>query len=143
MSMIHQVRDSITSIAFTLGYMAALLVLSTIPDTQGAEIIWQQFAIVPVGIQNLAHAPAYGILALFWANTLRNFHLDRLQAAMPAVFIAAIYGGAMELIQAFVPGRHPSALDCFFNIGGALIFVSCYLWGPFSTFSSQTEGPIQ
>ncbi len=108
----------------TIGYMAILLILSAIPDTSLPE---NQFMLLSPTVQNLAHVPAYGVLALLWGFSLRNFGVPPLRAVLAAMTITFMYGVAIELVQAFVPGRYPSIQDCFLNASGILMSTACYL----------------
>ncbi len=107
----------------TIGYMAILLILSAIPDTSSPE---NQFMLLSPTVQNLAHIPAYGLLALLWGFSLRNFGVPPLRAVLAAMTITFMYGVVMELLQALVPGRYPSIQDCILNIAGILTFTACY-----------------
>ncbi len=83
----------------------------------------------PLGdaVQNLAHVPAYGFLAILWIFNLGGYGVARFQTVVMAGIIAFLYGVFMELVQTQVPGRYPSVLDCFLNVAGILIATSCYV----------------
>ena len=118
------INQKLPTIGITVGYMAMLLILSAIPDTSSPE---NPFMLLSPTIQNLAHIPAYGLLALLWMFNLRNLGASRLQVVVAAIILASTYGVLMELLQTAIPGRFPSILDCFLNVAGILICTACYL----------------
>ncbi len=83
--------------------------------------------LVPPKVQNLAHIPAYGLLAILWTFNLGGHGVARVQTVVMAGIIALLYGVFMELVQTLVPGRYPSLLDCFLNVAGILIATACYV----------------
>ncbi len=118
------INQKLPTIGITVGYMAMLLILSAIPDTSSPE---NHFMLLSPTIQNLAHVPAYGFLALLWIFNLRSSGTPRAQAVMAAMIIATVYGLLMELLQTTVPGRFPSLLDGLLNVAGIVIFTVGYL----------------
>ncbi len=118
------IEGKLSSTGITIGYMAVLLILSVIPDTHSTE---NPLMLVPPSVQNLAHIPAYGLLAILWTFNLGGHGVARVQTVVMAGIIALLYGVFMELVQTVVPGRYPSVLDCFLNVAGILIATACYV----------------
>ncbi len=118
------VNQKLPTIGITVGYMAVLLILSVIPDTHSTE---NPLMLVPPSVQNLAHIPAYGLLAILWTFNLGGHGVARFQTVVMAGIIALLYGVFMELVQTLVPGRYPSLLDCFLNVAGISIATACYV----------------
>ena len=127
MPVIHWAGGRLPSTGLTLGYMALLLILSTIPDTEATENPWRLLLLVPPNVQNLAHIPAYGLLAFLFMVNLRFLAVSRLQAVIAAMILTSTYGVLVELLQMVIPGRLPSIVDCLFNVAGILICTTCYL----------------
>ena len=118
------INRELSSTGITIGYMAVLLVLSVMPDIQSTL---NPLVMVSPAVQNLAHVPAYGFLAILWIFNLRSSGTARAQAVIAAMIIAAVYGLLIELLQTSVPGRFPSVLDGLLNVAGIVIFTVGYL----------------
>ncbi|VAX34851.1 hypothetical protein MNBD_UNCLBAC01-1093 [hydrothermal vent metagenome] len=73
-------------------------------------------------LHNLAHIPAYAVLA--WLVLKFFFKVD-FRAKIYATVIASAYGILMELLQSLAPGRFASLGDVFLNTFGILIII---LW---------------
>jgi hypothetical protein len=108
----------------TLGYMGVLFILSSIPGGENGHVM----DLVSPTIANIAHAPAYGLLALLWVITLKDHGVTDYRSMSMAFLVASGYGALTELHQIWVPGRLPSAGDVMFNIAGSLMFVWLYWW---------------
>ena len=107
----------------TLAYMALLFVLATLPDTGSSGDLMSVF---PPSLQNLAHVPAYGFLALLWITTLKNLGMAHQGSLVLATFLASTYGALTEICQIWAPGRFPSVSDGLLDIVGSLLVVSMY-----------------
>lgn len=92
--------------------MVAITTLSLLPPETGLEIKKDK----------LGHFIAYFVLsanALFFAKNGR---------AILVIFLAVCgYGGFIEFLQGFVPGRQPSGWDMLANSTGALIGIAFHL----------------
>ena len=92
--------------------IVAITILSLLPPETGLEIKKDK----------LGHFIAYFVLsanALFFAKNGR---------AILFIFLAVFgYGGFLEFLQGFVPGRQPSTWDMLANSTGALIGVAFHL----------------
>ncbi len=77
---------------------------------------------------NMAHVPAYGLLALLWIFTLRDHGVTEHRSMCVAFLVASGYGALIELNQVWIPGRFASAFDVSFNVVGILIFIWLYWW---------------
>jgi hypothetical protein len=75
--------------------------------------LWPTDAIPAVGFSDkLGHALAYAMLASWWAGLLARSAWPRLALALLGL------GGALELAQALVPGRHPGWDDLLADAAG-------------------------
>lgn len=107
----------------TLTYMLILFLLSSLPGAgEGGRVM----DLVSPTIANIAHVPAYGLLALLWIVTLRGYGLAERQSMWVAFLVASGYGALTELHQFWVPGRFPSIKDVLSNASGSLLFVGLY-----------------
>ncbi len=106
----------------TLSYMCVLFILSSIPG--GRENV----LLTSPTVANIAHVPAYGLLALLWIFTLRDHGITKHRSMYVAFLVASAYGALTELNQVWIPGRSPSVLDVMSNIAGSLIFIWLYWW---------------
>jgi VanZ family protein len=102
-------------------WMGLITLLSSQPSRDGpASALW-------AFLMNLAHAPLYGLLALWMALLLSREHgwprIDVRSAALVLAGVAA-FGVADELHQHFVVRRDLSALD----LGTDLTAGACTLW---------------
>jgi hypothetical protein len=78
------------------------------------------------GIDKVAHAVAYGLLAFLLRLAFRRGNgWQALPASVAAVVLAAIYGITDEVHQLFVPTRQSDLLDWIADAAGA----SCILLG--------------
>ncbi len=111
-----------TPLIVTLGYMCVLFILSSIPGGRAND------PLVSSTVANMAHIPAYGLLALLWIFTLRNHGVTDHRSICVAFLVASGYGALTELNQVWIPGRVPSGLDIMFDVAGSLIFIWLYWW---------------
>ncbi len=102
--------------------MCVLFILSSIPGGRGNG------PLVSAKLANIAHVPAYGLLALLWIFTLRDHGVTEQRSMYVAFLVASAYGALTELNQVWIPGRFPSALDVMSNITGSLMFIWLYWW---------------
>lgn len=101
--------------------------------------LWEYFA-------NLAHAPLFGLLALFWCALLlrgprEGARLPRLAAwhAGVAIVLVAAYALVDEWHQSTTPGRDPSPRD----VGTDLLGAACVLWIVASLGGTADEGRLR
>jgi len=102
--------------------MCALFILSSIPGGR------ENGPLVSPTVADVLHVPAYGLLALLWIVTLRDYGMTEYQSMCVAFLVASGYGALTELNQVWIPGRFPSAFDVMSNIAGSLIFIWLYWW---------------
>ena len=103
--------------------MTLLFVLATLPgDASAGDLM----SVVPPSLQNLAHVPAYGFLALLWVTTLKNLGMTHQGSLVLATFLASTYGALTEICQIWAPGRYPSVSDGLLDLVGSLLVVSMY-----------------
>lgn len=101
--------------------MATIFILS---DQPGGTLY-----LPPVpGIDKLAHALVYGVLA---ATSISAFSARYKEKRPAAVLVATTlfclcYGISDEFHQSFVPGRHSSGFDVLADVCGAL--AACLFW---------------
>ena len=115
--------DRIPRVLLPLGYMAVLLLLSSIPGTSGPVdfSLDEPDSWLSPSIQNLLHVPVYGVLTFlwwwFWSVSIGSAPIR----AAAAFSISLAYGGLDESYQALIPGRTSSIEDFLFDgIGAAL-----------------------
>jgi hypothetical protein len=116
------------SLILTLGYMSFLSSIPVIPGTQRAWNLVVPF--VPAN-QDFLHLPAYFLLALLWAKSLKDTGTETCLSLVAAVGITSAYGAITELSQVWVPGRCASLLDWLFDISGALAATGLFWIGQF------------
>jgi VanZ family protein len=119
------------SLILTLGYMSFLLLLSSIPVIPGTQRAWNLMAPFVPANQDFLHLPAYFLLALLWAKTLKDNGTKTCLSLVAAVVITSAYGAITELSQVWVPGRCVSLLDWLFDISGALAATGLFWIGQF------------
>lgn len=85
-----------------------------------------------VGIDKLAHAVAYGVLAATIIFALGGEHKERFRGvAIFTTLVCIFYGISDEFHQSFVPGRMPSSGDILADACGSLIV--SLLWAAWET----------
>jgi len=112
-----------TALIITLSYMCVLFILSSIP---GGRENGHMMDLVSSRVANIAHIPAYGLLALLWIFTLRDNGVTEQRSMYVAFLVASGYGAFTELNQVWIPGRFPSASDVMFDVVGSLLFIWLY-----------------
>jgi VanZ family protein len=112
---------AVINLLLTLGYMSAIYWLSSIPGETDPEnpllsgiILW-----TPPAVQNLAHIPLFGILALLWYRSLSAWMRESRLLSGAAFLLASGFGILDEWHQLHVPGRYASFTDIALNILGA------------------------
>jgi len=115
----------LTNLLLTLGCMSGIYWLSSIPgetDPQNSLlsgiILW-----TPPAVQNLAHIPLFGTLALLWYRTLNAWIAKGRLLSGSAFLLASGFGIFDEWHQLHVPGRYASFTDISLNILGAAIAI--------------------
>ncbi len=80
------------------------------------------------GIDKLAHALVYGVLAATSIYAFSARYKEKRPAAvlMATTLFCLCYGISDELHQSFVPGRYSSGFDVLADVCGAL--ATCLLW---------------
>ncbi len=108
-------------LALTLGYMAGIYGLSSLPgdiDPEDAGL-YGIIAWTPPAVQNLLHLPLFGLLAWLWHRTLRDWIHPSRWRLLTAFLLTAGYGILDEWHQLYVPGRYASLTDMSLNVLGA------------------------
>lgn len=113
------------AIILPLCYMAALLLLSSVPgdDTAGQASSRMLSSIAPHW-QNLLHIPLYGGLTLSWAWALTAYPLRLNHRLATAFSLTVVWAVVDERYQVSVPGRYGSLTDMGLNIIGGLCAVA-------------------
>lgn len=102
-----------------LAWMGLIFFLSAQPDLPHTEIGWADML-----ISGGAHAFVFGVLALLWARAF-----GQRRWALPVAFVlTALYALSDEFHQAFVPGRHPDAVDLLCDACGAVLGLWAWAW---------------
>ena len=102
--------------------MGLILMVSSIPADHGEEVQrnFLRFLLLPSLLQNLAHIPAYALLAFLW-----RWSLDAYTRARTAVILALVltigFGIFQEFYQSLIPGRYASLSDIFSDALGAAL----------------------
>ncbi len=80
------------------------------------------------GIDKLAHALVYGVLAVtaIFAFGVRYRETRPAVAMLATTLFCLCYGISDEFHQSFVPGRNPSGFDVLADVCGAL--AACLFW---------------
>ena len=109
------------NLLLTLGYMAGIYWLSSIPGEADPEnpllsgiILW-----TPPASHNLAHMPLFGILAWLWYRSLSAWINTGQLLSSLAFLLATGFGILDEIHQLLVPGRYASLTDIALNTLGA------------------------
>jgi hypothetical protein len=110
-----------TALIVTLSYMCVLFILSSIPGGRENGPL-----VLSAKLANIAHVPAYGLLALLWIVTLRDRGVTEHRSIWVAFLVASAYGALTELNQVWIPGRFASASDVMFDVVGSLLFIWLY-----------------
>jgi VanZ family protein len=111
----------------TTAFMALVAALSLSPDRdspEGYNFVWLVH-VTPTLTQKLMHVVCYALLAAAWCWTLRSIEASWRRPAA-AFAIAVAFGAALEVLQAFVPGRFGSPYDIGLNALGAFIGVGTF-----------------
>ena len=113
------------NLLWTLGYMAGIYYLSSIPGEADPQdtllsgiILW-----TPPALQNMVHIPLFGILAWLWYRTLGDWIKSSRLLLMLVFILATGFGILDEWHQLYVPGRYASMTDAALNALGAAIAV--------------------
>jgi VanZ family protein len=110
-----------------VAYMAALFLLSSIPDDDG---LGSRILFPPPSVQNLLHVPVYAGLTWIWWRALATPKPLAKAGRQPrvtvlgAAAIAISYGVLDEIHQMYVPGRFASVTDALLNAAGAAAVVA-------------------
>lgn len=115
------------SLPVALAYMAAVLLMSSVPGVipEDGVTLYRVFVWVPPGIQNFMHIPVYAGLAFVWCGVL-DPRLSRRWCILGAFLIATGFGVIDEWYQSFIPGRFSSLGDIISNALGAAIGVGVF-----------------
>jgi len=110
-------RPIVLNSLILLSYMALIFVLSVEPAPEGIPGFWQ--------MDKLVHAGVYAVMGLLALGVTGRFVPagSKRRAALYAFLISFIFGGAMEVVQSFIPVREGSVYDCIANGVGAFIGV--------------------
>jgi hypothetical protein len=92
-----------------LGYMGLLYFGAIIVPGDGVVGKWM--SLVPSGLWDLAHVPAYGILTLLLILLLKGRGWPSLYACPVAAAAALVFGLWTEVLQGSIHGRHATVED--------------------------------
>lgn len=117
-------RNALLATGLAVGWMALIFALSSVPGTASpVDGDPAMFAWLPANVQNMLHAPVFGMLAWLWQRAFRQFGVSASFGAVAAVVITISYGAVDEWHQSFVPGRMPSLTDLSLDAVGACLAV--------------------
>jgi VanZ family protein len=110
-------------ILLPLGYMAVLLLLSSIPgvpvDAPPDNLVGKLFQWVEPGWQNLLHIPLYAGLTASWLWALAGYPLSHHYRLGTAFVLTVLWAVVDETYPMGVPGRYGSLTDLALNMLGA------------------------
>ena len=102
--------------------MALLLSASSIPgDDSLAPAGSFTLELLPSGLQNLLHVPAFAVLAFAWWQVLRGRSLGLIAMATVSVGLTVGFAGLDEWHQTHVPGRYGNLTDLALDVLGAFL----------------------
>ena len=78
-----------------------------------------ELATIHHAIRKTAHFAEYLVLSVLLYRALRGRGRWRIELAVGAVALAAVYAALDELHQLFVPGRTAALRDCLIDVAGA------------------------
>ena len=107
-------------VLFSVIWAAGLAIGSLLPSGSALAAEVEQFNFFGFGL----HLIGYAIFGLVLVLTLKKYAVKN--DFLYAIVIAAVYGLAMEGLQAFVPNRDPSIIDAVVNTVGAFISATIY-----------------
>ena len=74
-------------------------------------------------LNNLAHAPVYGVLTFL---VIQSFEIKTRKILCGAFMFSLLYGALLEIFQSFVPHRCSSLMDVALNALGSLTVLAFY-----------------
>ena len=107
----------------TIGFMAGIFALSSIPGRAGSRdsIIVRFVATVPSPVPKIMHVLLYAGLAWLWFWTLADLPVQLHYRALSAFLVTVAFGAFNEWHQLHVPGRYGSLADVILNSAGAAL----------------------
>jgi hypothetical protein len=124
-----------------LAYMAALLMLSSVPGRGVDSPAGAIFQWLTPSWQNLLHIPLYGGLAASWLWALAALPLSHAGRLAAVLLLTLSWAAVDELYQSTVPGRYGSATDLALNAIGACLVVLYARWRGGETSPVTRNGP--
>jgi hypothetical protein len=107
-------------ILLPVGYMAVLLLLSSIPgDAPPDNLVGIVFQWVSPNWQNLLHVPLYAGLTASWLWALAAYPLGHRYRLATSFMLTVLWAIVDETYQLGVPGRYGSLTDLALNMLGA------------------------
>jgi len=107
-----------------------ILIISCLP---GSNIPSGAVAFAPMDL--ITHFLMYGFLSYVLYRFLRDLFYPHQLGSVSLIFVVLapfVYGVVLELLQSFVPERHPSTEDALFNLmGSCLSLILIVLWRKF------------
>ena len=98
-----------------VGYLIALTYLLVAPKPLGDAHTHADLYSLLRGVGPLSHVLSFALLALL------AFAARWLSAHWAVALCLIVYAGGTELLQAFIPRRHPELVDCLQNLLGIAI----------------------
>ena len=122
-------RQQMSGFVFVVTFLC-ILIISCLP---GSNI---HSSSVPFASMDLiTHFLMYGFLSYVLYRFLRDLSYPHQLGTVSLIFVVLgpfIYGVVLELVQGFVPERHPSTEDALFNLmGSCLSLILIVLWRKF------------
>lgn len=109
--------------SITLGVMAGVLVLSTLPagTSRDDATLVRLVTGVPWLLQKLLHIVLYGVLALLWTWTLYPLGMSWVHVGLCVLVLTIGFGAIMEWLQMRIPGRFGTWTDVGLDAAGAAL----------------------
>ena len=117
------------SVVFPVLCMGLILIVASTPADDGEETQrhFLRFLLLPSLLQNLAHIPAYGLLAFLWRWSL-DAYVQARTAIVLALVLTISFGIFQEFYQSMIPGRYASLSDVLSDTLGAALGIWVFSW---------------
>jgi VanZ family protein len=99
-------------------WLMVIFLFSSRPTLKTSEIYWQDFI-----FKKSAHMIEYAILATLFYRALTASGVNKKEAGIYSIILAATYGLSDEFHQYFTPGREPRIRDVIFDTIGAFLAI--------------------
>ena len=118
-------------------FAGLIVFLSSMPDQSFPGDV----SVITQVLYNLAHVPAYGLLAFLWLKSFSETKFGKKYFTVTLLMLAGLFLFAIsdEIHQSFVPGRTSSYMDIGLDVIGISLGFGAYKLN-LSCFSSRPSG---